>query len=111
MKILVMFTGGTIGCSSNEGVISPNEENTKLLLELYKKEYEKNVDFEIAEPYYKLSENNTGKTLERLISAVCDAVKKNYSGIIVTHGTDTLQYSAAALSYARQKHNTDSACI
>ncbi|MDE6111619.1 MAG: asparaginase domain-containing protein, partial [Eubacterium sp.] len=100
MKILIMFTGGTIGCSSSGGVISPNEENTKLLLELYKKEYSKDVDFEITEPYYALSENNTGKTLEHLISAVCDAVNMDYSGIIVTHGTDTLQYSAAALSYA-----------
>ena len=100
MKILILFTGGTIGCSTNEGIISPNAENTKLLLELYKKEYGENVDFEIAEPYYALSENNTGKTLERLISAVCDAANKDYSGIIVTHGTDTLQYSAAALSSA-----------
>lgn len=100
MKILVLFTGGTIGSSSNGGVISPNEENTKLLLELYKKEYEKDINFEIAAPYYALSENNTGKTIENLISAVCSAMQKDYSGIIVTHGTDTLQYSAAALSYA-----------
>ncbi|MBD5083196.1 MAG: hypothetical protein HDT34_03395 [Clostridiales bacterium] len=98
MKILVMFTGGTIGSSSNGSEISPNEKNTRLLLELYKKEYDENAEFEIAQPYYALSENNTGKTLERLISAVCEA--KNYNGIIVTHGTDTLQYSAAALSYA-----------
>ncbi|MDE6658801.1 MAG: asparaginase domain-containing protein [Eubacterium sp.] len=100
MKILVLFTGGTIGCSSNGGVISPNEKNTKLLLELYKKEYSKTVNFEIAEPYYALSENNTGKTIENLISTVCDATGQDYNGIIVTHGTDTLQYSAAALSYA-----------
>lgn len=100
MKILVMFTGGTIGSSSSGKVISPNAESKKLLLELYKKEYGGDTDFEIAEPYYALSENNTGKTIENLISAVCDAQTKDYKGIIVTHGTDTLQYSAAALSYA-----------
>lgn len=100
MNILVMFTGGTIGSSSNGECISPNGENKKFLLELYKKEYGKHTDFEISEPYYALSENNTGKTIEHLISAVYDAQKKNYSGIIITHGTDTLQYSAAALSYA-----------
>lgn len=100
MKILIMFTGGTIGSSSNGEYISPDSENSKLLLDMYKKEYGKNVDFEITEPYYSLSENNTGKTLENLISAVCDASNEDYKGIIVTHGTDTLQYSAAALSYS-----------
>lgn len=100
MKILVIFTGGTIGSSANNGIISLKKENTKLLLEMFKKEYVSNAQFEIAEPYYALSENNTGKTIESLVSAVCDAMNEDYSGIIITHGTDTLQYSAAALSYA-----------
>lgn len=100
MKISVIFTGGTIGSASDGKCISPNNENKKLLLEMHQKEYGRTMDFEIAEPYYALSENNTGKTLEKLISAVCNAAAKDCNGIIVAHGTDTLQYSAAALSYA-----------
>lgn len=100
MKISVIFTGGTIGSASDGQCISPNKKNKKLLLEMYQKEYGRTMDFEIAEPYYALSENNTGKTLEKLISAVCDAAAEDCNGIIVAHGTDTLQYSAAALSYA-----------
>lgn len=100
MKIFVIFTGGTIGSSSNGEFISPNGKNKRLLLEMFKKEYGNNIEFEISEPYYALSENNTGKTIEHLIAAVYDAKKENYNGIIVTHGTDSLQYSAAALSYA-----------
>ena len=45
MKILVIFTGGTIGSSANNRVISPNEENTRLLLEMYKNEYGADTQF------------------------------------------------------------------
>ncbi|MDE7124350.1 MAG: asparaginase domain-containing protein, partial [Eubacterium sp.] len=100
MEILVIFTGGTIGSSTNNQVISPNEKNTRLLIEMYKNEYGTDIQFITAQPYYTLSENNTGKTLLQLISFVCDKTNDDYSGIIVTHGTDTLQFSAAALSYA-----------
>lgn len=100
MKILVIFTGGTIGSSANNDVISPNEENTHLLLEMYKTTYGAEFEFITAQPYYALSENNTGETLTTLISFVCDNINGDYNGIIVTHGTDTLQFSAAALSYA-----------
>lgn len=105
MKILVLFTGGTIGCSVNGEMISPDKKNEKLLLKIYSDKSDASVEFETAEPYYALSENNTGLTLSKLISAVCSKIHKDYSGIIVTHGTDTLQYSAAALSYALGSRN------
>lgn len=100
MKILVVFTGGTIGASVNGEIISPDNKNARLLLELYKAKYSDDIEFVTAEPYYALSENNTGKTLSRLISYINDEINHNYCGIIITHGTDTLQYSAAALSYS-----------
>jgi len=46
---------------------------------MFKKEYGNNIEFEISEPYYALSENNTGKTIEHLIAAVYDAKKENYN--------------------------------
>ena len=100
MKILVVFTGGTIGSSLSEGVISPNDKNARMLLETYKAENKNHPEFAASEPYYALSENNTGETLSSLIFFVCNEIKKDYDGIIIAHGTDTLQYSAAALSYA-----------
>lgn len=100
MNILVIFTGGTIGSSVTGTTISTNKNNTYLLLDMFKKTTNKNINFETAEPYYALSENNTGKNFEMLISYVSDALCKNYDGIIITHGTDTLQYTSAALSFA-----------
>lgn len=100
MKILVVFTGGTIGSSVNGEIISPDTQKKSLLIKLYNEKRKHNIEFKTVEPYYTLSENNTGLTVTKLISAVCDEIQNNYSGIIVAHGTDTLQYSAAALSYA-----------
>lgn len=39
MRILTVFTGGTIGSSLSEGAISPKTENAFLLLNLYKEKY------------------------------------------------------------------------
>ena len=100
MKITVIFTGGTISCSENGNILSPNKENSALLLSLYESRYGKNANFICETPYFSLSENNTGENLGSLADCVCGAVNTDCDGVIVAHGTDTLQYSSALLSYA-----------
>jgi len=97
MKILVIFTGGTIGSTESGGIISPNAAGKRALLNDYDNKY--NITFEQAEPYYALSENNTGVQLTQLIQCVHENLN-SCDGIIIAHGTDTLQYSACALSFA-----------
>ena len=46
-----------------------------------------------------LSENMTPAIWQQLARAVHDEIKNGAKGIIVTHGTDTMAYSAAALSF------------
>jgi glutamyl-tRNA(Gln) amidotransferase subunit D len=46
-----------------------------------------------------LSENMTPAIWQDLARAVSDEIKGGAQGIIVTHGTDTMAYSAAALSF------------
>ena len=99
MKILVLFTGGTIGSTVSGGYISTDCKKSYKLLEMYKASSNKDIDFEQAEPYTLLSENLTGETIFTLGNALKDNINKGYDGIIITHGTDTIQYSAAALSY------------
>ncbi len=105
MKLLFIFTGGTIGSAVSGDYISTDENKPYELIETYRKRYGLECYYDIMTPYTELSEQNTGVTVSKLIACVCDAIDNGgkdgaYDGIIVTHGTDTLPYSAAALSYA-----------
>ena len=97
MKILVVFTGGTIGSCYNDGVISPDSSTRYKLIEMYKQNggY---AEFDAISPYTVLSENLNGEYFNALYNAIKENIN-NYDGIIVTHGTDTLQYTSAMLSY------------
>ena len=100
MKILFLFTGGTIGSTASGDTITTDSKKPYLLLNAYRKAYGLTAEYDTAEPYTALSENNTGDTLRRLCESVGGYLDSGYDGIVITHGTDTLQYSAAALSYA-----------
>lgn len=100
MKILVVYTGGTIGSTLGADYVSPDEGKAYVLIEQFRKCREGNEDFEYATPYTILSENLTGEHIRCLGNCILEALNKDYDGIIVLHGTDTLQYSAAAVSYA-----------
>jgi L-asparaginase len=57
------------------------------------------VSFTTVQPYQILSENLSTEAWTTLISAIENENPQNYDGIIVTHGTDTLAYTAAALGF------------
>lgn len=104
-KILVMFTGGTIGSSHQGNWISLDSSAKYTLINNYYKKYGKTVEFDIVSPYTILSENLTGTEITELVRCVNFYGKKAYDGIIVAHGTDTIQYSAAALSFTLENFN------
>ena len=100
MKINVIFTGGTIGSVYGDGYISPDSKAKYCLIENFKKKFGESVQFEARSPYTILSENLTGKVLNTLVADVKEALKTDCDGIIIAHGTDTLQYSACAVAYS-----------
>ena len=99
MKILFVFTGGTIGSTLNGSVMSVDNNKSYKILDAYDKKFGIDFDYDCVCPYLELSENNTGDNLTLLCSCINENANKGYDGIIVTHGTDTLQYSANAISY------------
>jgi len=105
LKILVVFTGGTIGSVVNDGYISPSDNTRYQLIEKYNSLAKREVDFEYDEPYTLLSEDVTGEYLGKLGECLLAHKDKDYDGIIVTHGTDTVQYSAASMAYLLQGIN------
>ncbi len=99
-RILVIFTGGTIGSSVSDGWISPDDSTKHLIIKEYKeKTGDKETVFIPLTPYTTLSEYLSEREINLLFDCLFENVDKGYDGIIVTHGTDTIQYTAAALSY------------
>lgn len=100
--ILVVFTGGTIGSSASEGTIKPSAQAPfKLLGEFQRRFPDKagEIAFESIEPIRLLSENLAPAAWPLIIEAIEAKQPERYDGVIVTHGTDTLAYSAAALGF------------
>jgi L-asparaginase len=99
MKIKIIFTGGTIGSAEKDNIISTDSKAAYTLLEKYRRENNAaDVSFETSEPLRMLSENLSASEINLIIKSVREAITEDTDGIIVTHGTDTIQYTAAALA-------------
>lgn len=98
-KILVILTGGTIGSVCSGGVRDIAGDSPYLLLRTFRRFYPEYADceFEVVNPFSILSENLTPHHWTILYHAVSQADPAAYRGIVVTHGSDTLAYTAAAL--------------
>ncbi len=99
MKILVIFTGGTIGSTAGEQWISLDNSTNYALINNFVKTNGNEIKFETLQPYSILSENLSGKEITQVCNAVRENIDGGYDGIIVTHGTDTIQYTACALAF------------
>ena len=99
-NILVVFTGGTIGSTACDGVINTSQQQGFKLIQLFQSlPQSETVHFDCIQPLQILSENLHPRVWETLIHAIEQQNPADYDGIIVTHGTDTLAFTAAALSF------------
>jgi glutamyl-tRNA(Gln) amidotransferase subunit D len=101
-QVLILGTGGTIASRVDyrTGAVRPSisaGELHALIPELSDiAEIEPEILFNV------FSENIEPAHWSKLANRVKRAVAEGYSGVVVTHGTDTLGYTAAALSFALQ---------
>lgn len=99
-KIKVVFTGGTIGSLSEGNNISPNDNAKFLLLQKYKEKTGCDVgQFETIQPLSILSEDAVLPDVLQMANIISKAQFENIRGIIITHGSDTLAFSSAYLSF------------
>ena len=92
MKILVLTTGGTISSAYNGKSISLSDENSLYVIDKYKREFNKQVEFEIISPIKILSENISAHDFEMLYLSLISIEYENFDGVIITCGSDNLAY-------------------
>ncbi|KUO63846.1 MAG: hypothetical protein APF84_14595 [Gracilibacter sp. BRH_c7a] len=99
-KILVVFTGGTIGSTKTDKTINVDDNTSYYLIDRYNNsEYKREVSFDVSQPMSLLSEDLIPKDWLTLHETLSQLDLSVYKGIIITHGTDTLPFTAAAISY------------
>ncbi|MBQ8374254.1 MAG: asparaginase [Clostridia bacterium] len=98
-KILLIATGGTIASTAGEAGLKPSISSAKLLK--YVPEITELCDVETVQIFNIDSTNITPEHWVLLAKTVQENYEK-YDGFVVCHGTDTMAYTAAAMSYMIQ---------
>jgi len=98
-KISIIGTGGTIASKIDyvTGAVSPAFSTKELLSAI--PELKETAEIETEVLFNILSENMTPRHYIELAKKVAEVLNKGSDGVIVTHGTDTLGYTSAALSF------------
>lgn len=97
-KICVILTGGTIGSARRGAFLDTDEKTGETLPERYRRKYGKDAAFDVCRPIDRLSENMTKKDLTTLADRLREKIGGGYDGIVITHGTDTLSFTAPLFS-------------
>ena len=103
--IVILHTGGTIASKVDykTGAVSA-KFTAEDLLEMFPELNEvANIETELVSNM--MSEDMMFGNYQKIAEAIKKHAKKNIAGIIVGHGTDTLGYTAAALSFMLEKIN------
>lgn len=95
-KIAIVLTGGTIGSETGAQTIDLPQTGHIPLITRYRELYPGDLDtYDIFTPIQILSENITGDKLHALLQFLIRLNKQEYSGILITHGSDTVHFTAA----------------
>jgi len=97
-KVLLIHTGGTIGMSRDIDSRILRTDNLYESISRFIPELSEIADIDIEIPYLIDSSELTGEHLRKIAGVIKKNVDK-YSGFVISHGTDTLAYTASALSY------------
>ncbi len=104
-KILVIYTGGTIGMFMDKvsGTLQPLdfEQMSKLIPELNECSYE--LSYFSFDP--TVDSSNMGPELWIKLASIIEEHYELFDGFVVLHGSDTMAYSASALSFMLENLN------
>ncbi len=102
-RLLILYTGGTIGMQldNQTGVLKPFQTIDALLEELLSHAHtlREKCTFD-ARSVLNIDSSNMQPAHWEMVASIIEEEYNNYDGFIVIQGTDTLAYTATALSFA-----------
>jgi len=99
MKVLVIYTGGTIGMLPSEQGYVPVAGFHNRLLEQLGAAVEQLPEYDLMELDCLIDSANLVPDDWRRIALLLERMWTGYDGFVVLHGTDTMAYTASALSF------------
>lgn len=96
-KLLLLSTGGTIASVASNTGLTPGESGEDLVQTLHNLPYEIDVKDILA-----LDSSNIQPEEWRLMAEDVYQFRQDYDGIVISHGTDTMAYTAAMLTFMLQ---------
>ncbi len=97
-KVLLIYTGGTIGMKTDaqSGVLTPFDFN--LIYEEFPSLRTLDTEIDVL-PFDPIDSSNVSPELWVRLAGIIAERYGDYDGFVVLHGTDTMAYSASALSF------------
>ncbi|MHC9941982.1 asparaginase domain-containing protein, partial [Corynebacterium diphtheriae] len=96
--LIVLGTGGTIACTNVDGALVPTVSGEELVAGVYDTFDKDKLSIDVRQVSQLDSSAMTLKDTDMIITEVLKAVKEDgVTGVIVTHGTDSMEESAIAV--------------
>lgn len=96
-NILLILTGGTMGMeASSDGRVDSSQFVSEIFH--YVPELRKIANIDVSSPY-TMDSSDVGVQQWMMLGKLIDDSMDDYDGFVVIHGTDTMSYTACALSY------------
>lgn len=103
-KILLLQTGGTISMHFERGITELNPDKWSTILYNEMPELQRLAEITVQNVFFEDSSDvNLSHWLE--LSSILDNSMNQYDGFVILHGTDTMAYTASALSFSLRNLN------
>lgn len=105
-KICIIYTGGTIGMVSTRSGFAPCKGNLQKVMDSIPDFKDESLpEWDIIEFDELLDSSNVAIKEWNMIGRIIDENYEKYDGFVVLHGTDTMAYTASALSFMLENLN------
>ncbi|MFT5701815.1 MAG: L-asparaginase [Desulforhopalus sp.] len=95
-KILILATGGTIVCAHSDKGLHPHYNVDDLIQRIHPTNEHHSISGKMV---MNIDSSNMNPNYWLIIAQAIKADYEDYDGFVITHGTDTMAYTAAALTY------------